>query len=265
MRSQPRRGSVAGCLLAATLAALLTLAPASRAASQTPAEDAQAAFDRANALYDRGDFDAAEALYVRVLRAAPWSVPARYNLANALARQGRTAEALRHYLGVLRRSPRDAAARHNAELARTRLEAAMPAGGTAVIAGPARAPLSWVSPAERAWGALGAMYLLAALAAAALLRPRLRPVAAGAALLILVAAAGFGVAAVRAALARADALVTGSEAVARAGPSPDGPAVLALPAGAALRLRERRDGWVFASLPNGLSGWVPAADLAPVP
>jgi uncharacterized protein YraI len=116
-----------------------------------------------------------------------------------------------------------------------------------------------------AWAAVGALYLLALLAALALVRRRARAVAAGGAALILLAATAFGAAAAWSWARRPEALTLVPDARARAGPSADRPAVLALPEGAALRVLLHKEGWAFVSLPNGLSGWVPREEIGVIP
>jgi tetratricopeptide (TPR) repeat protein len=227
--------------------------------------DPRELFARANRLYQLDDFARAEAMYREVLRELPNSVAARYNLGNALFRQGRTGAALQQYLGALRRSPRDAAARANAGTARRSLSAGLPAGDREVIAAPPGPPASWLSPAEAAWGGVAALYVLALLAAVALSAPRARGVAAGGASVILLAAATLVALGAWARARRPDALVLAPSAQARAGPSLAQPGVLRLPEGAAVDLRQEREGWAFVSLPNGLSGWVPRRDVGLVP
>lgn len=232
-----------------------------------PAVDAwgQDAFARANELYRREDFAGAEALYREVLAADPRSVAARYNLGNALYRQGRLGGALQHYLGALRRAPRDARARRNVTVVRARLTEELPPAEAAVVAGPLQPPLGWLSAAEIAWAAVGALYALALTGAVAILRPRACRVAAVGAVVIFLAAAAFAMAAARSWALRPQAVVVVHSAGARGGPGTSEPVVLTLPEGAGLRVRGQREGWVFASLPNGLSGWIPADDIGRVP
>jgi tetratricopeptide (TPR) repeat protein len=226
---------------------------------------APAAWERANRLYLVDDLGGAEELYRRVLTARPNSVAARYNLGNALFRQGRIGAALQQYLAVLRRSPRDAAARANAQAARRALGVELAPEERDAIAGPAGAPASWLSPAETAWAALVTLYLLGVLAAVAIATPRRRAVATGAAAVIFLAAAVFGVLTAATRLSAPEALVTAHGVQARAGPAFAQPPVITLPEGAAVRAGEKRGEWVFVSLPNGLSGWVERRDVGVVP
>ncbi len=222
-------------------------------------------WERANRLYLLDDPAGAEALYRRALAARPNSVAARYNLGNALFRQGRVGAALQQYLGVLRRAPRDAAARANAEAARRILGADLPPEDRSAIAGPADPPGSWLSPAEAAWAGLATLYLLALVGAAGIVIRRARPVAAGVAAVILLASVALGLLVAWSRARAPEALVVAQAVQARAGPSPGEPAVIALPEGAGVDVREARGDWVFVSLPNGLSGWAPRQDIGRIP
>jgi hypothetical protein len=79
------------------------------------------------------------------------------------------------------------------------------------------------------------------------------------------AAAALAAAAGLAWAARPRALVAAERAQARASPSETAAVALALPEGTAFRVRETSRGWAFVSLPNGLSGWLPADEVAVIP
>lgn len=249
--------------VSAARALLVCIALATPAGAQEPSP--AALFEQANSLYRSGELSRSESLYRRVLTVLPESAPARHNLGNALYRQRRWGAALQQYLSVLRRWPRDARARNNAAAAHRKLAAELPRESHAVLARPLAFPLSRLSPAEIAWVAVGTLHALALLTAVAVLRPRLRRVAAWSGGVILLAAVAFGVAAGWAWMRRSEALLLAPGAGARAAPSRAQPVVLTLPEGAGLRIVAESGGWALVSLPNGLAGWLPVQDIGRIP
>jgi hypothetical protein len=257
-RRDARRPLVAG---AAAFVLSLAPAPAGGAGVQSP----EAALGRAHDLYAAGRWSEAEALYRSVLDVAPRSVAARHGLGNALYRQERRGAALAQWLGALRRDPGDPPVRRNVAIVRAELAASAGALDAEAVAGPLRPPLDRLSPAAAAWIVAGALVAASLALAAALLAPRARVVATVTLVLILMAAAALAAAAGLAWAARPRALVAAERAQARASPSETAAVALALPEGTALRVRETSRGWAFVSLPNGLSGWLPADEVAVIP
>lgn len=269
MTPRPARRVVSqGALLLVTLAAASVPAEAGRqgerreaGARQTP----QTLLARANAVYASQRWSEAERLYRGVLEAAPASTSARHGLGNALYRQGRRGAALAQWIGALRRDPGDAAVRRNVALVRAELAAAAGAFDADAIAAPPQTVLDRLSPAAVAWILAAALDAAAVAFAVALLVRRARVVATVTLVLILVAAAALAAATAIAWAGRPGAVVAAVQGRARASPSETAAVALALPEGTALRPGEARGAWTFVSLPNGLSGWLPADEVAVIP
>ncbi len=89
---------------------------------------AEASCNLADALIEKGDFDAAIARYSACLTVIPDQPEAQYNLASALLRKGRIDEAIVHYQKALQLHPQSADAHANlgsALLAKARIRDAM--------------------------------------------------------------------------------------------------------------------------------------------
>ena len=90
-------------------------------AGATPADAVQNpehAFDEANRLYERGDFESAAAAYGRMLAEGPGCTPLHFNLGNALFKSGQLGRAIWHYRAAQDLKPRDADIRANLRFAR---------------------------------------------------------------------------------------------------------------------------------------------------
>ncbi len=63
---------------------------------------------------------------------------------------------------------------------------------------------------------------------------------------------------------RALAIITAKDVQARVATADSANSVLALPPGSEIKIVQERGGWVYATLPNKLRGWIPANSAAPV-
>lgn len=246
LRREARPGSRAlrGFLL---LAGVALLGAASPAAPQDGPGDARAAWERANAAYRAGDFEAAADVY-RELAARHRDPRLEADLAAALWRAGRRGEAVLHYRRALSLAPRDGAVR--ADLRSLRADLGLPAerGWWGF--------LDRVRLDELLWLLLGTSALGFVVFAAGRGAPKYAlPVCAAIALVATIA----GLAAWRQGRDLAVAVRPAEVAAA-----PGGAAILSLAEGSTVRVLERRgDAWRIRP-PRGPAGWVPADRLAPI-
>ncbi len=270
-----------GAAAAATLAGMTGWPPAGRflaaagttpgratrlGSSSDPAAAQEDGFDRGNALYGEGDFEAAAAAYASVLEAGLESAALHYNLGNAHYRLGRLGPAVLAYERALRLEPGHDDARANLALVTQRLRDRFEP-----------LPRFWLSAAADWWLALwprGAVGLAVAAAyvalgtALALLvlgRPRRARRALRAA--AWTAGTAFVALAVTLAAKEADwahpeeAVVTAAEAQAVSAPSSDGLALFTIHEGAKVRIDRRSGSWAEIVLADGRVGWLDAAAL----
>jgi tetratricopeptide (TPR) repeat protein len=256
-RARPRLG----VLLAAAL--LLASRPGTARAATS-----QELFESGNAAYAAGRYQEAADDYGRILDAGVKDPRVYYNLGNAFFRLGRLGAAILSYERALRIDPTDREARDNLELARglIRDRVAEPE-----IPYPMQALKGIVDALSIDQATL--LFLLAYVLAGALLgaiplargyvrRRAFGYGAAAAGLLALIAVGGF----LHKVLDQtaAHAIVMQERVDVRSGPAEDNTVLFTLHEGTRLLVRNRREGWCQISLPNALSGWVPAATLEQV-
>lgn len=229
------------------------------AAAVAPVLDAAAVFGRANDAYRDGRFGEAAAGYEKLLAAGVETPEILFNLGIARLGQDEVGEAVAAFLRARRVAPRDHVIVSQLELARraARDDVRPPDPGRA-----AAALLFWhykVSPAETAWALAGANLLLWGLLAVGLVLSR-RSEAWGAAVVTvaLVATALAGSLAVRRLAPTEVAVVAAPEVAARSALGDEAIVRFTLHEGTEVRVRERRDGWLRVSLPEGIDGWIPA-------
>jgi tetratricopeptide (TPR) repeat protein len=223
------------------------------------AENPMAAFYEGNALYARGDFDAAAVAYESVLGAGRASAAVYFNLGNAYMKSGRPGLAILNYERARRLAPADVDIRTNLSFALEEqgLETETPVWQRLAL------PL-----AERLdGGSLAALCValwVAVLAALAvrLLIPRSETAAARAAIvlaaLLVFVGSNLGARVMWYDLAD-DAVVTrAGETAVRFEPSADGTAHFSVAEGTLVRILERRDGWLQVARADGRRGWIDA-------
>jgi tetratricopeptide (TPR) repeat protein len=220
-------------------------------------------FEKGNAAFEGGRFDAAATSYEKILDSGLKDPRVMYNLGNAYFKLGRLGDAILQYERALRLSPGDRETRENLALAlgqirdrvtepelqypirvvRETIERVPPdplaivflllytAG--ALLVGGFLVSRSWVRRRLLGYGALF-MGLLAATS--------------GAALLYKVRAASLDV-----------AIVMEDKVDVRSGPGEENTILFTVHEGTRMELRNRLEPWMQVSLPNGLSGWVPSS------
>jgi tetratricopeptide (TPR) repeat protein len=246
------------CLLLALLAIGLAAA----------AEGPQTLFDQAGAAYREGRYDEAAKEYGSILDQGIEDPRVHYNLANAYFKLGKLGPAILQYERTLRLDPSDDEARDNLALARGLLRdkvsepemqypvrvlketlETVPQGAIAAaflvfwiaawgIAGLVPVTASWVRRRLLGYGAL-ALGLVAITFGAALLYQMRQTTA------------GIGI-------------VMADRVDVRSGPGEENTVLFTVHEGTRMELRHSLETWTQVSLPNGLSGWIPASAVEKV-
>jgi tetratricopeptide (TPR) repeat protein len=236
----------------------LLLALAAAPAGATP----EARFDEGYAAYEADRFAEAAESFRAAIEEGVRDPRLEYNLANAEFRSGRIGVAILHWERALRLAPGDPDVLANLALARERLVDRIEVPD----------PGPFARALARAQGRLGpdlqaVVVLILFLASAFVLAWCLRRpggfgpawgwMLSGLALALVLAGWSFA-----ATLDRVEggegAIVLEPAVEVLAGPSPANATVFRMHEGTRVELRESRGGWVRVSLPNGLTGWVPA-------
>jgi tetratricopeptide (TPR) repeat protein len=233
------------------------------AAGSGRAEDALAAFDQANRLYEQGQFTNAATAYQNLIRAGHDSATLYFNLGNAWFKAGEAGRAILNYRLAERLAPRDPDIRANLRLTRD------------LVHGQPLPPPPWWRRLSRRFtlnewaGATGAALWLCfgALVLGELRADRRR--------LARRWAAGFGLVALLAGGAlwgqwlerrlRVEAVVIAKQAVVRYGPLEVSPELQKVEDGAELEVLDQKDGWLqVGGLARG-TGWIRQSEVLLVP
>jgi tetratricopeptide (TPR) repeat protein len=273
-----RRGcaAVLAAVACATLAGTPATAADPSAAAEPPAAGPATAaagtpeslFAAGNAAYEQERFQEAVADYQKVLGYGVDDPRVLYNLGNAWFRLGRLGPAILNYERALRLDPADREARDNLELSRGLIRDRV---GEPELQYPIRVvkdTLEEVSTPTIAWVFLGCLWAAAAAAGGI-------PVArtwVGRRLLAY-AVVAFGLVALTVGVAllyrgRQDAapvaIVLEDRIDVRSGPGEENTILFTVHEGTRVDLHNSLERWVQVSLPNGLSGWVPATSVEKV-
>jgi len=261
-RRGPGAGSGAALLMAMWLAASPPLATAARAGAP---EDL---FEKGNTAFEAGQYEEAAASYEKILGYGLHDPRVLYNLGNAYFKLGRLGDSILQYERALRLSPGDRETRDNLDLARGQIRdrvtepdlqypirvvkesiERLPPDplaiaffflytGTAGLLGGLIVSRSWVRRRLLGYGALLAGLL--ALTAGAALLYKMRQMSAEV------------------------AIVLQDKVDVRSGPGEENTILFTVHEGTRMELRNRLEPWMQVSLPNGLSGWVPASAVEKV-
>lgn len=235
---------------------LLTLVLLACGGSGFAATPTDAPFNAANALYDKGDFKGAQAIYEGLVQTGDWSANLFYNLGNAAFRQGDKAAAFLAYERALALEPGQPEAQANLRFLRDQTGAKLPATPWYGRA------LTWPSPNAAAWIAAAAFFGLALS-----LLPKIwkGEVATAAAVFCLLALAWSGAVLAWAQSQGETWIVTADRVTARTTPADSSPASsAALPLGSHIRLLQERGAWLHVQLPDGSKGWINGDAAKPV-
>lgn len=255
-RRRPARGRVLAGALA--LLCLTMVAATARAAS----DDRTARFERANAAFAAGDYDAARKGFAEILAQDGPSAAVLFNLGNASLRAGDIGDAILSYERALLLAPRDQDIRANLRQARkaANLTVAEEDAWTRTV--------RLLTTNGWAWLASGALDVLCgALLVFRLLRgdPRrtgvrrvLRAIAASAAALLVVA----GTACATRLRELDRAVVLGSDPTLRVAPYPSATVSSDLAPGEIVRIERMHDGFALVRTGAGKSGWMTGESVA---
>ena len=229
------------------------------ALASTPAE----LFGAGNSAYEKGRFDEAAAAYETIVGYGVLDPRVLYNLGNTYYKMGRLGPAILQYERAVRLAPGDREARENLEFARGRIRDRV-AEPEAPYPVKALQEVLDVVPTDTLSALFLALYLaVGGLVGACLLsRQAMRQrILIYAALAVgLCAAAAGGALAYRIRDTNAtEAIVMQDRVDVRSGPAADNTVLFTVHEGTRVEVRNRLEGWYQVSLPNALSGWVPAS------
>ena len=241
------------------LVLVLAGAPGAPALASTPAE----LFGAGNDAYEKGRFEEAAAAYETIVGYGVLDPRVLYNLGNAYFKLGRLGPAILQYERAVRLAPWDREARENLEFARGRIRDRV-AEPEAPYPVKALQQVLDVVPTDALTALFLALYLaVGGLAGACLLSRealRQRILIYAALTAVLCAAAAGGALAYRIHEANAtEAIVMQDRVDVRSGPAADNTVLFTVHEGTRVEVRNRLEGWCQVSLPNALSGWVPAS------
>jgi tetratricopeptide repeat protein/SH3 domain-containing protein len=248
-------------LLRLSLGVLLMLcgvAPLSRAFATTPAE----LFQGGNSAYEQGKFQEAAEAYERVLGYGVADPRVLYNLANAYFKLGKLGPAILNYERALRLDPSDQDARDNLELARGQIRDRVEEAEIPYPIKVVQDSLDIV-PVDALSAVFLCLYAIACGLAGCLPfttgggRRRLLGYSAAAVGVLALVAGGALVETIQTRTAARGIVMTDRVDV-LSGPSAENTVLFTVHEGTRLELRNRRDGWLQVSLPNAMSGWIPA-------
>ena len=245
-------------LLACVGAARPEAAPAPETLSRTFAE--------ANGAYQKGDYDAAEQSYRRLLDANVDSGTVYYNLGNVCFKQKRLGEAIYYWEKARRQMPGDRDVRENLELANLmivdRIEVQSPPFPVRVAA----RFTNLLGAAQESWLVLllfsTANLLLGFYLLARNWRHAFRALVGTLVALALLLVFGASLAwKIYDGAQNREGVVVESKADVRSGPGNDNVTVFTVHEGILVQVRGAAGDWFQVSLPNGWSGWVEARAL----
>jgi tetratricopeptide (TPR) repeat protein len=232
-------------------------------------ESPEEAFARGNAAYQRGDFDQAAQAYRAVLDDDVRDARVEYNLGNAEFKRGRLGLAILHYLRAHRLDPTDEDIRANLDYASSLTVDRVPEDQVAGVIRWLRGVQNRIGPDRQAWLAVVLVWAVAALVAWGLARPgRWNPVygwsTAALVLALAIVAASWSVTHERLA-GRPLAVVLQPSVEVLAGPAVNNATLFTVHEGLTVEVRgEAGSDWIQVSLPNGLTGWMPAESVGVV-
>jgi len=221
-------------------------------------------FDKANRLYEKGSYDSALIYYEKVLSMGLYDARVYYNMGNAYFRKNALGRAILHYELALRLSPLDKDIRDNLKFARAATIDKIPPRNAGILERAVLSLHNLFSLTLQSWLFLVFLYVLSGLvifylaAHARFHLPARNATIVFSAFLLLFSASFF--IKVFQEKSRKEAVVISEKVSARN--EPDGGQVLfSVHEGAKFILTRKVGEWYFASLENGVSGWVHEADL----
>lgn len=233
------------------------------ATPSVPQESFSVAFDRANRLYEQGQYTNAVTAYERLLASGRVSAALYFNLGNACFKAGQVGRAIFNYRLAQRLSPRDPDILANLQFARASVPGASPRDQPRWQRWVQRVALD-----EATLVATGAVWLWLGLLITRQLWPQTRPGLRG-----WTALAGglAGLAVVWLALtiysraANATAIVVARDGVVRYGPLTESQSYFTARDGMELTVLDEKGGWLQVMDPNQRVGWIEAPKVVVLP
>jgi len=213
-------------------------------------------FAKANEEFAAGRFREAIELYDGIVRSGEYSAALFYNVGNAHYRAGDLGQAILNYERALALEPFHPEAATNLRLVRDKASA-LELRKTSI-----ERTASWFTANQYTIAAAVSFWIGAFVFAMRLVArrrsPALTAIFVGASLVFALCLIGLR-ALESGSHGKALAIVVGNKIDARLATADNAGTVLALPPGSEIRILSTRGDWVYAALPNNLSGWVPAA------
>ena len=213
-------------------------------------------FATANQAYSEGRFQEAVDGYQSLVNSGRWSASLFYDLGNAWFRLGDFGKAIVNYERALALDPQHPEASANLRLVRDEARA------LELRKDWIEGYLAMGTPAQYSIAAAVAFWFVFFGLTRSFFSPRRRSTGrmafiAGAAMIC-----GISIFALytleNGAQGRALAIVTGDDIEARLATADNASSILALPAGSEIKVLSERGEWIYAALPNGQRGWIPA-------
>jgi tetratricopeptide repeat protein len=213
-------------------------------------------FFRANDEYAKGKFQDAIRDYGSLVQAKQWSAPLFYDLGNAYFRTGDLGRSILNYERALALDPQHPESAANLALAREEARSLELQRGRFDVL------LRRITPDQVTIVAAVAFWIaVIGLTATLLLRRRstMSMLATVVALIVTVLSVFlvYQLESTRKTLA----IITGPDVQARLATADNAGTVLHLPPGSEVQMLSQRGDWVYASLPNNMRGWIPAASV----
>jgi tetratricopeptide (TPR) repeat protein len=244
----------AGKLIANLVSAIASIGFASGAFGQDT-------FAKANQEYAAGHFREAIDAYQQLVRAGDWSANLFYDLGNACFHTNDFGHAILNYERALALEPRHPEAQANLRIVRDEARA------LEIAPGPVERAAGFATVNQYAIGG-GIAFWVGVLCLERWIFSRRRSSGALTLTILSLVAAALAVAGIflveNGTSGKGFAIVTGKDVTARLATADTAESVLALPPGSEIKILSKRGDWVFAALPNGLRGWIPAKDAEAV-
>ena len=230
-------------------------------AAATPADDAAAMWEAANAAYVNGESKRAADGYAAILEGGVHSAELYYNMGNAHFKSGRIGQAILCYRRALRLAPGNDDIRYNLEVAGENTKDSIEAVPEFFLTTWMRAVRNTMSSTAWTVLSLAALAAMLALAMVYLLASRLTARKTGfygmAAMLVLfVAATSFAAAGRREAVERSEAVVMSPSVSVKSSPDNSATDLFVLHEGTAVRVTGSLDEWCEIVIADGKKGWV---------
>lgn len=256
------------CVAGAVRRAALLLALACAVPVAAHAASPEELFQSGKSAYDNGQYDEAIAAYRQILALRIEDPRVLFNLGNACFKQGRLGPAILSYERALRLDPGDHEVLSNLDLARGQIRDRVAEPDLQYPIRVVKETIDATPPDLLAWIFLSFYFAAAASLGGAIVTSswvRRRLLFYGALLLgLFVLTSGVALTYKHREASADVAIVMQDKLDVRSGPGEENTVLFTVHEGTRLETRNRLESWIQVSLPNGLSGWVPAAAVEKV-